>query len=236
MKKADSNEGLDGKDFYHFQIYIFTLDSSSKTNRVLTATQNKGPVSPKPPPPLAAGLRRSLLVNTTEQESVPISPDPIYNNVIRTNKKEMHTEDEGDLIEHEILDIVEQEELKEQHRNTPPTLPEKKRTAPMVNENNIDIELDPTNKLVHPGIIEHQFRNLRNIFVEGKFRVRPAKRQPPARRGTNGGSHDSSSDGGLDNDDNSIGDAPSTSTIETSNVNPSVTSTGDPQTNELPPK
>jgi len=77
---------------------------------------------------------------------------------------------------------------------------------------------------------------LPNIFILGKFRVRPTNRQPPARRGTNGGSHDSSSDGGLDNDDNSIGDAPSTSTIETSNVNPPSTSTVDPQTAELPPK
>ena len=194
---------------------MFTLDSSSKLNRVLPpATHTKGAVSPKPPPP-AAGWRRTGLVNTIEQES-----DPVYNNVNRTNKKEVHTEDEGDLIEHEILDIVEQEELKEQHRNTPPSLPEKKRTTPIAQETNMDIEIDSTNKLVHPG----------------KFRVRPAKRQPPGRRGTNGGSHDSSSDGGLDNDDNSIGDLPSTPAIETPSINPPVTSTADPQTNELPPK
>jgi hypothetical protein len=134
-------------------------NDETANNRALTTTLSKGPVSPKPPPP-AAGWRRSVLVNTTEQESVPINSDPIYNNVAnanRTNKKEKPLEDEGDQIEHEILNIVEQEELKEQHRNTPPTLPEKKRTTPMVQENNIDIELDATNKLVHPGIERHIF-------------------------------------------------------------------------------
>ncbi len=74
------------------------------------------------------------------------------------------------------------------------------------------------------------------FLLTGKFRVRPTKRQPPGKRGTNGGSHDSSSDGGLDNDDNSIGDVTSASTVETPNIYPSVTSTADPQTNELPPK
>ncbi len=163
LKKADSNEGLDGKTLlslgqYNVKSISWISDSSSKTNRALSATQSKGPVSPKPHPS-AAGWRRTPLVNANEQES-----DPIYNNVNRTNKKEVHTEDEGDLIEHEILDIVEQEELKEQHRNTPPSLPGKKRTTPIAQEGNIDIEIDPTNKLVHPGM-KDDFINSKNRFV-----------------------------------------------------------------------
>ncbi len=112
---------------------------------------SKGPPSPKPPP----ASRRSVLVNTTEQDTIPINPDPIYNNVPnlnRVNKTEIPVEDEGDLIENEILGIVEQEQLKEQQRNTPPALPAKKRTAPIVQENNLDIEIEPVAKLVHPGI------------------------------------------------------------------------------------
>jgi hypothetical protein len=77
---------------------------------------------------------------------------------------------------------------------------------------------------------------LKYFHFKGKDRPRPAGRKAPVRRGTNGASHDSSSDGGLDNDDNSIGDIPSTSTTEISNVNPPNTSTIDPQTSELPPK
>lgn len=136
------------------------------------------------------------------------------------NKKNAHIDDEGDQIEHEILDIVEQEELKEQHRNTPPAVPEKKRSTPIVQDNNLDVELDPMNKLIHPG----------------KFRVRPTRRQPPARRGTNGGSHDSSSDGGLDNDDDIPNDGPPNATTEPLSINPSTTAPIDPPTTELPPK
>jgi hypothetical protein len=62
-------------------------------------------------------------------------------------------DDEGDLIEHEILNLVEQEQLKEQQRNTPPALPVKKKTtAPIVQDNNLDIELESATRLAHPGI------------------------------------------------------------------------------------
>ena len=131
--------------------------STSKDNRLLNATQSKtptppAPTSPKPPP--ASGWRRSLLVTPNEQESVPISTDPIYNNVPlanRTKKKETAFEDEGDLIEHDLLNIVEQEQQKDQQKNTPPAIPAKKRIAPLVQENNLDMEIEPTTKLVHPG-------------------------------------------------------------------------------------
>ena len=146
-------------------------------------------------------------MNSAEQEPTLINSDSN-----RMNKKEAPIDDEGDQIENEILDIVEQEELKEQHRNTPPTLPEKKRSAASTPDNNLNLEVDTTNKLVHPG----------------KFRARPTRRQPRARRGTNGGAQDSSSDGGLDNDDDIPMDLPSTGTTETATI--------DPPTNELPPK
>lgn len=67
------------------------------------------------------------------------------------------------------------------------------------------------------------------LFIIGKDRPRPTNRKAPVKRGTNGNSNDSSSDGGLDNDDNSLGDVPPTSTIETA----AVTET---QTNEPPSK
>ena len=73
------------------------------------------------------------------------------------------------------------------------------------------------------------------FFIKGKDRPRRANIRPP-RRTTNGASQDSSSDGGLDNDDNSIGDNPSTSATEILNTNPLNLSTVDPQTAELPPK
>jgi hypothetical protein len=74
------------------------------------------------------------------------------------------------------------------------------------------------------------------LLIKGKDRPRRANVTRPVRRGTNGASRDSSSDGGLDNDDNSIGDIPSTSvndiSIESNLNTPSV----DPQTVEIPSK
>ncbi|CAF1492183.1 unnamed protein product, partial [Adineta steineri] len=203
--------------------------SIAKDDRLLAATQSKtitppAPTSPKPMTIPGVGWRRSVLVNTNESESNSINADPIYNNVPNANrlrKKEMSIEDEGDLIEHDLLDLVEQEQQKElQRNNTPPPVPAKKRIAPTAPDNNLDIDIEPTTKLIHIG----------------KDRPRRTNIKPPVKRGTNGGSHDSSSDGGLDNDDNSIGDNPSVSTNETSTTNLPNTSTSDPQTSELPPK
>lgn len=142
-----------------------TPKSQQNEYRVLPATATKPPTSPKPPPSsaaaAAAGWRRSVLVdNNTEPDTTPIRSDGIYNNVNRTKKDEISQDDEGESIEHEILDIVQQEQLKDQQRNTPPPpLPIKKRSAPIVQDNNLDIELEPTTKLIHPGI-----ENLYSIY------------------------------------------------------------------------
>ena len=61
--------------------------------------------------------------------------------------KEVPIEDEGDLIEHELLDLVEQEQ-----RTIPPVIPTKKRMAPTVQEHNLDVDVEPTTKLIHPSM------------------------------------------------------------------------------------
>ncbi|CAF1333578.1 unnamed protein product [Adineta steineri] len=222
LKKSDSSE-------YLTEPTLKPTKSIAKDDRLLAATQSKtitspAPTSPKPMTIPGVGWRRSVLVNTNESESNSINADPIYNNVPNANrlrKKEMSIEDEGDLIEHDLLDLVEQEQQKElQRNNTPPPVPAKKRMAPTAPDNSLDIDIEPTTKLIHIG----------------KDRPRRTNIKPPVKRGTNGGSHDSSSDGGLDNDDNSIGDNPPVSTNETSTTNLPNTSTTDPQTSELPPK
>jgi hypothetical protein len=174
---------------------------------------------------MATVLRKSLLVNTHEQES-----DPIYGNVHvsqRTIAKELPIEDEGDLIEHDLLNLVEQEQQKEeqQQRNTPPALPIKQRTVmttafTTVQDNNFDVDIEPTLKLVHPG----------------KDRPRRTNVRRPIKRSANGTTNDSSSDGGLltdENDDNSIGDILPTSPSELQIT--SSLSTIDPPASESPP-
>lgn len=169
-KAADSNEQL--------------ALSPKATRSALKTNPSKLATSPRPPPP-PVGWRRSVLLNSNEQESDGSSP----------NKKELHLEDEGDLIEHEILDIVEQEQLKDQQKPS-------SRTG---NEHHLDLDVEQTNKLSHLG----------------KSRPRPTNRQPRAKRPTNGGSHDSSSDGGLDNDDTSVTEsAPPTNEQPTADLPP----------------
>ena len=157
MKSSDSTE---------------QLNVSPKPSRsVLKPGVNKLSPSPRPPAPPPVGWRRSALNPTIDHES----------DVNSTAKKDVFEEDEGDLIAHEILDIVEQEQLKDQQKNH--------------EEHNLDINIDQTNKLNHLG----------------KSRPRPANRQPRARRATNGGTtRDSSSDGGLDNDEASLPENPPT--------------------------
>ncbi|CAF2605251.1 unnamed protein product [Rotaria sp. Silwood2] len=221
LKKADSNECI--IDSSPKSIQSTNRLINDKDNRLLTTTiQNKGsiPISPKPG---TSAWRKSLLVNTNEQESSLILTDPIYGNVQisqQTAKKELSLEDEGDLIEHDLLDLVEQEKQKEQQRNTPPALPIKKRTAisATIKDNNLDVDIEPTMKLAHPG----------------KDRPRRANVRLPIKRSTNMSTNDSSSDGGLltdDNDDNSTEDILPKSTSEIQ-INSSLSV--EPQTNELP--
>jgi hypothetical protein len=236
VKKADSIECLQGKPILFIKNYItlnFISDSSPKVSRstirtthdkdhpLSSSTQNKG-VPPSPPKPSTTNWRRSLLVNPNEQESNS-TIDPIYGNVHvsqRIKKKELSIDDEAGLIEHDLLNLVEQEQKKEE-QNTPPALPIKKRaaTTTTVPDNPLDVEIEPTMKLVHPG----------------KDRPRRANVRPPVKRSANGSTNDSSSDGGLltdENDDNSTGD---TRSKPTSEILMNSSSFVDPQTNELPP-
>ncbi|CAF0872120.1 unnamed protein product [Adineta steineri] len=217
IKNADSNESV--TDPSPKSTRSLARNINEKDNRLTTSTQNnKGP-TPASPKPLASDWRKSLLVNTTDQEPMSSIIDPIYGNVhvsqqIKT--KELSIEDEGDLIEHDLLDLVEQEQQKEQQKDIPPALPAKKRTVTStsitpVQDNNFDVAIEPTVKLVHPG----------------KDRPRRSNVRRPVKRSTNGTTHDnSSSDGGLltdDNDDNSIGDIHLQASSEPQ-INPSIDS------------
>ncbi len=93
-----------------------------------------------------------MLVNTNEPpESVPANINvPI---ATRMKNKEPQIEDDGDRIEHDLLDIVEQEQQKERQKNTPPAVPMKKRVAPpAAQDNSLDVDIESKTKLVHPGI------------------------------------------------------------------------------------
>ena len=216
MKRADSNECLTGETLRSERAVVKSgacLDlptngtrSTARENRLLTPAQNKGPapVSPKPPlPSTTANWRRSVIGVPNEHEPLSTLADAVHNNIPgsqnRLRKKELVIEDEGDLIEHDLLDLVEQEQLKERqqqqqqhhhHRASPPPVPMKKRVTSMMQESALDIPVEPMTKLVHPG----------------RDRPRRANVKRPVRRATNGGTCDSSSDGGLDNDDASIED------------------------------
>lgn len=111
----------------------------------------------------------------------------------------MSIDDEGDRIEHDLLNLVQEEEQKD----IPPALPKKIRAATSAailmttthdsSSNHLDVHIEPTAKLVHPG----------------KDRPRRANIRPPVKRSGNRGLNDSSFDGGLftdENDDTSQGD------------------------------
>lgn len=112
------------------------------------------PISPKP---TGSNWRKSAIVNPIEKETTQIGDDPIYGNVTVAQpslKKESSTEDEGDRIEHDLLDLVEQEKMKEQQKSSPPALPIKTRglvSTSAVKEPNLDFDIEPTTKLVHPS-------------------------------------------------------------------------------------
>lgn len=157
-------------DVFFYQKSLFFIDPSPKSiraavrvsnesdHRILAPAQNNtGPVPTSPKPTIPA-WRKSMLINTADPETVSTVSETIYGNVHisqRLKTKEPSVEDEGDLIEHDLLDIVKEEEQKEQMKDTPPALPAKKRTATTSSngqENNLDIAIEPTPKLVHPGM------------------------------------------------------------------------------------
>ncbi|CAF0821938.1 unnamed protein product [Adineta ricciae] len=189
-------------------------------HRIPAAIQNnKGPV-PTSPKPATPAWRKSMLVNTADPETMSTVSETIYGNVhisqrLKTNESSI--EDEGDLIEHDLLDIVKEEEQKEQMKDTPPALPVKKRTATTASngqENNLDVDIESTPKLVHPG----------------KDRPRRANVRRPIKRSLNGANNDNSSDGGLltdDNDDTSVTDLPIQSPNEVTITVPDSTQTNE---------
>lgn len=166
-KQPDSNEYVPGNYILLIEKkkVKFLLDPSSKPigstsrekdYRLLPTTQNKGPIATL----LKASTidwRKSLISNINERESPSTVTDEICGNtqVLQSIKqKEILSENEGDLIEHDLLNLVEEEE----QRDSPPALPIKNRaitTIPMPtikdSNNNLDVNIEPTIKLVHPG-------------------------------------------------------------------------------------
>ena len=243
-KQVDLNETIPGipilllKTSFYFE---FLSDPSPKPVRSTSrATTDKDPrllPIPSSPKPFTTDMSKSLLTNTDERESPSNTPDPIYGNIQvlqRPKKNDISIEDEGDLIEHDLLNLVEAE----QQRDSPPVLPIKKRAATIAamltaqdSKNNLDVNIEPTVKLVHPGKPRKVFRQNLFIFYVGKDRPRRANVRRPVKRSGNGTTNDSSSDGGLltdENDDNSQGDI--TSEIQT----PSSSVSMNPLPSELP--
>lgn len=169
LRKADSTECLEERS-------PKPPRGPTKETRLLSSNPSKttAPTSPKPP---VANWRRSTL-----EVDVPLKPlESVYSNApfvsgSKTNEVSSPVEDDGDSIANDLLNIVQQEEKKDRQRSGSATQ----------EQHHLDIEVETTAKLVHPG----------------KDRPRRANVSRPARRGTNGGiSHDSSSDGGLDIDE-----------------------------------
>lgn len=156
------------------------------------------------PKRLASSSRSSLDKNqptlpilpvSSNEEQLPSTPhDPIYGNVQTRQlilKQDSSIDDEGDLIEHDLLNLVHEEEEKD----LPPALPIKRRaltsaailtTTPDSSSNHLDVHIDPNAKLVHPG----------------KDRPRRANIRRPIKRSGNGASNDNSFEGGLFTDEN----------------------------------
>lgn len=177
LKRADSTEHLAGKTrggkMLTSMERIGCLERSPKATRapvkepprLLTATQSRAPAStsPKPPVPVgSSGWRRSVMMAGNEQDAFTTPTDPENSNVHvapSTKKNGTSVEDEGALIAYDLLDLVKQEEEKDQqyqhqhhNRAAPPAIPLRKRGASGAQDGNLDIEVETTTRLAHPGI------------------------------------------------------------------------------------
>ena len=178
LKRADSTEYLAGKTRDRKMLkpmeHVGCLERSPKATRApvkepprfLTATQSRAPAptSPKPPAPVgASGWRRSVLMAGNEQDAFTTPTDPENSNmhvIPSTKKNGTPVDDEGALIAHDLLDLVKQEEEKDQHyqhqqqhhRAAPPAIPLRKRATSGAQDGNLDIEVETTTRLAHPGI------------------------------------------------------------------------------------
>ena len=219
MRKADSVDCLEGQlideERVEFSIFCFskerspkpsrsaTTSNSSKDPRLLAANPSKGPAPTSPKPPPAASWRRSVLLPSSTDVEIAAKPaETVYNNfpvlgAAKKNETASADEEDGDSIAKDLLNIVQQEERKEQQR----VATAKPRPTGAPQENNFDLDVEPAAKLVHPG----------------KDRPRRANVSRPARRATNEGvSRDSSSDGGLDIDEPSSAEPAETSNNDNS--------------------
>jgi hypothetical protein len=133
---------------------------NEKDNRLINSMSNKLHSTSSPKLSIPA-WRQSMLLNTTDEETIPTRNDTIYSNVQisrRIQKKDSPIDDEGDLIEHDLLDLVEQEQQKQdeeqqQERYNPPILPAKMRTSTTINQSDqiLNIEVESLTRLVHMG-------------------------------------------------------------------------------------
>jgi hypothetical protein len=156
----------------------FLLDPSPNpirsTSRVAVDKDSRLLPTSSSPKTLTTDLPKSILNNTNERESSSNVTDPIYSNiqvVQRPKKKVIPIEDEGDLIENDLLNLVEEE----QQRDTPPALPMKNRSATIAgmtathdsNTNALDVIIESSTKLVHPGkeCLFGFFLNQLNVFL-----------------------------------------------------------------------
>lgn len=148
----------------------------AKETRLLSSNPSKTTASTSPKPPVDSWRRSTLEVD------VPLKPlESVYTNApsvggSKTNEISSPVEDDGESIVKDLLNIVQQEEKKDRQRSGSATQ----------EQHNLDVDVETTAKLVHPG----------------KDRPRRANVSRPARRGTNEGiSRENSSDGGLDIDE-----------------------------------
>lgn len=131
---------------------VRSKDDKESRTVISTPVKTSSPSSP-------VVWRKSTAFAVAEPESNNTNPPTIYSNVpitMRTKKKDILAADEADLIEHDLLNLVEQEQQKEEEeqKNTPPALPVKKRTLlAATNEHNLDINIESTIKLSHLGSI-----------------------------------------------------------------------------------
>lgn len=182
LKKNDSNECLTGewKELRCDRLFIHRslIDPSPKTARSISrftqelesrvlATNSKSLANSSS----LSQTRQFLLNNPTENETIPNSSDTIYSNVavsLRPKKKDFSIDDEADLIEHDLLDLVEQEQQKDEQIHHPPALPAKLR-PPISDSTWFDIPIEPTMKLNHPSTTCSLFTfspsSSRNIFI-----------------------------------------------------------------------
>ncbi|CAF0878863.1 unnamed protein product, partial [Didymodactylos carnosus] len=211
IKKADSIESLDvtkaKRAVTHVQPDVTNttdLGSDQRSN----SNSNVSSSSPK-----MNAWRKAIAGNNGEktEQSLPAT-DPIYGNVINYGTKQNQQsgstiDDDGGIIEHDLLALVAKEQEKDvtlkspekrkKQYESPPALPKKEGISakrapvptPITSTTNLDVEIESTQKLAHTTKDRPRRQNVRR----------------PAKRSTNGTTkgNESSSDGLITDDDES---------------------------------